>query len=510
MFLARATRAAGVVMAGSALGPLGRAATAAAAGRAVEPGPPRIYARAEWGADESLRRGTPIFNPIRKFVVHHTASATGGDSLADMRDIYRSHLARDGGSWKDIGYNYVIDPAGRIFEGRHARTYGPGETPDGEDPFGRGVRGSHAGEANPGSVGIALMGNFEGSRPTDAAIESLVALIAWKCARHGLDPLGGEGYLRTDGTIAALPTIIAHRDVRVTACPGVVMYGLLDDVRRRVAERVPPAAVGSGGYRLLHGDGSFTLRGSAPDAGDLRRRGVLVGAASLAARPGSDGFWVLDRTGGVHGFGAAGYHGSLPELVAAGQAPGGAVVERMAATASGNGYWVLDRQGGVFAFGDAGYAGSVPQLRSEGVPVGDAPAVAIAGAPGTTGYWILDRLGGVFGFGGAPYFGSVPELRNQGMPIGDVPALDLQPTPSGRGYWVLDLEGGVFAFGDAPFFGSVPASGSVGADARRLVPAASGRGYSIVCRDGSVLAFGDAPFHHHGPNLDTVDLVPTA
>lgn len=468
---------------------------------------PAIITRAQWGADEAVRRGTPAFSPPRKIVVHHTALASTGDYAADVREVYKLHLDRDGGTWADIGYQYLIDPDGRVYEGRWARDYADGETHDGHDVFGRIVRGSHAMGFNTGTMGIALMGDFQGARPTDAALNTLVELTAWLCAHHALDPGGAEAFVDANNVARALPNIIGHRDVRDTLCPGQVTFDMLPELRQRVVDRLTQnAPTLAGGYRILASDGTVAARGT-PDLGDPLRSGTAGGAfVALASSPAGDGVWVADGQGGIFTYGSAGYRGSVPELRDAGRA-GAVSAVHMAATPTGAGYWLLDRDGGVYAFGDAAYQGSIPQRRAEGASIPLIAATAIAPTRTGAGYWVLDRDGGVFSFGDATYYGSLPELRGSGIETGGVPAVDLAPTPSGAGYWVLDRRGGVFAFGDAVFFGSVPQTGFAGAPASRLNPAPDGSGYLILCEDGAVLRFGGAVFAGHGPRLPAVDFV---
>ncbi|HVM40823.1 MAG TPA: N-acetylmuramoyl-L-alanine amidase, partial [Acidimicrobiia bacterium] len=285
---------------------------------------PAIIPRAAWGADESRRRSRTVYHPVRKVVVHHTVTPNGDpDPVTQIRKIYDMHLARDGGRWSDIGYHYLIDQQGRIYEGRWARDYDRDEARTGEDPFGRLVQGSHAGEWNPGTLGIALMGNFVDGDPTPQALESLIDLIVWKCGVHGLSPDGQEPHLDDRGRLGTFPTIIGHSDVRVTECPGPRLKALIPRIRTQVARRL---------------------------------------ARSEDDGP-AGGYWVLDQEGGVFAYGDAHFRGSLPALRAAGTSAG-----RGAAIAAGirrDGYLVLDRDGGVFAFGKAKYHGSIPSLREK-------------------------------------------------------------------------------------------------------------------------------------------------
>src|SRR5262245_5588646 len=127
---------------------------------------PPVISRAGWGADESLRfdeggheRFAPYFDPLQKVIVHHTAGRNNDPNPeATIRAIYYMHAVSRG--YGDIDYTYLIDWQGRIYEGRHARDYAPGEPITGEDLAGNVVRAAHARDYNDATVGIALLGNF--------------------------------------------------------------------------------------------------------------------------------------------------------------------------------------------------------------------------------------------------------------------------------------------------------------------------------------------------------------
>jgi hypothetical protein len=213
------------------------------------PAMPAVVPRAGWGADESLRfdsRGAeiwpPAFWPVQKLVVHHTAGRNGDpDPAATIRSIYYYHAVTQG--WGDIGYNFLVDESGNVYEGRHARTYAPGEAPTGENEAGLGVTAAHAEGFNSGTVGVALLGTLTRTQPTTAARDALERFMAWKSARHGIDPLGSALYTNpVNGTRATFPNIAGHRDVGATECPGDAFYSSLPAVRSAVNARVNAAA----------------------------------------------------------------------------------------------------------------------------------------------------------------------------------------------------------------------------------------------------------------------------
>lgn len=204
---------------------------------------PPIISRQEWGADESLRTGTRSFAPVTKAIVHHTATLTEEpDPGARVRAIYRYHV--QGSGWSDIGYNFLIDQSGLIYEGRWARDYGSDETHGGEDEDGLGVLGAHAYGFNRGSVGVALLGTYTSAdaTATDAALEALTALLSWKLGTRGIDPHGSSGYAKADGSIVRFPNLCGHRDVLTTGCPGDGLGRRLAEVRTAVAATIasPP------------------------------------------------------------------------------------------------------------------------------------------------------------------------------------------------------------------------------------------------------------------------------
>ena len=102
------------------------------AGNGSGPPQPEVISRSTWGADEGKRKGPIEFAPISKLVVHHTVTANDDpDPAQTVRAVYAYHTRHNG--WNDIGYNFLVDQQGRVYEGRFARSYRPGEVPTGED-----------------------------------------------------------------------------------------------------------------------------------------------------------------------------------------------------------------------------------------------------------------------------------------------------------------------------------------------------------------------------------------
>ncbi len=198
--------------------------------RAGDPKQPPIVSRAGWGADESIKQGSAfLFDRLGVVFVHHTASSStysAADVPSLIRGFYRFHVLSRG--WFDLGYNYLVDRYGRIYEGRSG-----GITNN--------VRGAQVAGFNTGSAGVALIGNYSSASPTKAQLAALRDVVAWRLDLAHVDPLstsrlisgGGDRYAA--GTVVPVKAISGHRDVGSTTCPGAVMYAKLPALRAEVA-----------------------------------------------------------------------------------------------------------------------------------------------------------------------------------------------------------------------------------------------------------------------------------
>ncbi len=198
---------------------------------------PTILSRAAWGADESLRTCTPDYSTsMVSAAVHHTAS-TNSYSEADVpgliRGFYAYHTrpeAQGGRGWCDIGYNFLVDKFGRIWEGR-------------ADSATTTVIGVHTGGFNSRTVGVAAIGDYSTTAPSSALLEGLSQIIAWRFTALGIlagtsvtMTSGGGASKYPEGTVVTFPTIYGHRDAQLTACPGQRLYDALPAIRARVAQ----------------------------------------------------------------------------------------------------------------------------------------------------------------------------------------------------------------------------------------------------------------------------------
>jgi hypothetical protein len=202
----------------------------------ADPGAPPIWGRAQWGA--RAPRANPTIAPaLNTAIVHHTAGANvygPGDVPALLRGIQAYHM--DANGWDDIAYNFLVDYWGRIWEGRAG-----GVTAT--------VVGAHTSGFNTGSVGVAVLGNFDQAWVSTASLEAIVQITGWKFAINDIDPrqstwvqAGAGSSVYPPGTWIPTPRIFGHRDVGQTACPGGYLYYWLDAIRNAVNERAPSLA----------------------------------------------------------------------------------------------------------------------------------------------------------------------------------------------------------------------------------------------------------------------------
>ncbi|WP_169701776.1 N-acetylmuramoyl-L-alanine amidase [Janibacter terrae] len=181
---------------------------------------PTVHTRAEWGADESIRKGEPDYGEVRGAVVHHTAGIntySKDDVPQILRGIYDFHV--NGRGWNDIGYNVLVDKWGRLWEGRAG----------GLD---RAVIGAHARGVNSQTFGISAMGDYDVTAAPTAMVTGIERFMAWKLGRHHVDPTA-------KATIGGVwrPTVLGHRNVGQTACPGRYLQSKLSGIRTNAKER---------------------------------------------------------------------------------------------------------------------------------------------------------------------------------------------------------------------------------------------------------------------------------
>lgn len=259
--------------------PRARAAQASA-------GPPGVIARAAWGGDTVAPRDVPEIGEVQLAFVHHTVNANhyGPDESAAMvLGIARYH--RDVSGWDDIGYNFLVDRHGQVFEGRAG----------GMD---QAVVGAQVQGFNHLSTGIACLGTFGAEALPDPAVEALARTIAWKLQAHGA-PVSGTVTVQSRsgsedryaaGTDVTLERVSGHRDGGKTECPGAALTAQLGDVRARAAAIAATLPTAAAAPRLRARLGSRRVK--------ARGKGVLV--TGSGAQPGAVTISIERQDRGLH------------------------------------------------------------------------------------------------------------------------------------------------------------------------------------------------------------------
>lgn len=256
---------------------------------------PPIVPRSSWGADERIRRGPPSYaTGVRFAIVHHTAGRNGysqAEAAAIVKGIQLFHV--QGNGWNDIGYNFLVDRFGTVYEGRFG----------GVD---RNVVGAHAQGFNTGSVGVALLGTYEDVSPSTAAQEASARLIAWRLDVAHVDPTafltfisGGSDRYPT-GVPVLLNGVSGHRDTGFTACPGDVLYGRLGTIAA--------SARGVGGLKIFEpkagvSGSSIRVRGrlSQPQSWMVAFKGANGAEAARGGGSGTAVDWTWESAGAPAG-----------------------------------------------------------------------------------------------------------------------------------------------------------------------------------------------------------------
>ncbi|NJP68733.1 N-acetylmuramoyl-L-alanine amidase [Streptomyces spiramenti] len=190
---------------------------------------PGVVTRSRWGADESWREGGFAYTDAVKTVfVHHTAGGNGyacSEAPSVIRGIYRYHTQSQG--WRDIGYNFLVDKCGTIYEGRAGGVE-------------RAVLGAHTYGFNHNSMGVAVLGTHSSTDAPTKVTNALAQLSGWKLRAEGRNPAGtwkrvSAGGKYAKGTVVTMHNISGHRDGFSTDCPGSRLYNQLPSIRKTAA-----------------------------------------------------------------------------------------------------------------------------------------------------------------------------------------------------------------------------------------------------------------------------------
>lgn len=196
-------------------GSTGSGDTVALSAMAIAP-KPTIYSRAQWGANEALRDKSSLrYGTIKTGFIHHTVNANSYSASqvpALIRGIYAYHTQSRG--WSDIGYNFLVDRFGKIWEGRYGGVA-------------RAVVGAHTLGYNEYSFAMSAIGNFDIAAAPQAVLDAYAALFAWKLSLSNIRADATRLYVKDK----YFQAINGHRDAGSTACPGRYLYAKLPAIR---------------------------------------------------------------------------------------------------------------------------------------------------------------------------------------------------------------------------------------------------------------------------------------
>jgi hypothetical protein len=235
-------------------------------------------------------RSAPSYGVVQAAFVHHTVTVNEygpQDSAAIVLGIAKYH--RDTNGWNDVGYNFLVDKYGQVFEGRAG----------GVD---QAVVGAHAQGYNAQSTSVAQLGTFTAQGITPQALEATARLLGWKLSLHGVPATGtvalrsGGGSLNRfpAGTPVTVNRICGHRDGDATSCPGDALYGQLPALRSRAAALAGPVAAPDGQVTLAVAAPAVAYGQPASFAGLVIRPGggAAAGIPVALQKRGRSGGWV--------------------------------------------------------------------------------------------------------------------------------------------------------------------------------------------------------------------------
>lgn len=165
----------------------------------------QAISRTQWTRIGPARSKVNAMNGISKLTIHHdgmdpsyfSSKTTVAERIEKIRNYHTSN-----NGWGDIGYHYIVDRAGRVWEGRPIQ-----------------YQGAHVRNNNENNVGILVMGNFDKQKPTDAQLKALYAAAA---------ALTKQNKIKTS-------KIRSHQEINKTACPGKNLQNKMNALRKHVA-----------------------------------------------------------------------------------------------------------------------------------------------------------------------------------------------------------------------------------------------------------------------------------
>ncbi|MBE2315149.1 N-acetylmuramoyl-L-alanine amidase [Solirubrobacter sp. CPCC 204708] len=263
---------------------------------------PLVIPRDSWGAAQVPPRGTPAYGTVQAAFVHHTAGQIAyapEESPGIVLGIARYHIESNG--WNDIGYNFLVDRYGNVFEGRAGGIE-------------QAVIGAQAQGFNDDTTGIACLGTFTATPLDEAGFDALAKIIGWKLSIHGVPVTGqvtlisggGATNRHPSGAPVVFERISGHRDSNETSCPGDQLYAQLPALRTRAtsyafsAAGITVKAASQKGTKPVSVSGQLRFAdGSSPAGASLSVEYTTAGSAWTpigTTNAAADGAWATAVT----------------------------------------------------------------------------------------------------------------------------------------------------------------------------------------------------------------------
>ncbi len=262
---------------------------------------PSMVSRASWAGDDCPPRTKATYGEVRAAYVHHTVNINDysrAEAPQIVLGMCRFHRNTNG--WNDIGYNFLVDRFGTLYEGRAGGV-------------GAAVVGAQAEGFNSYSTGIANIGTFSSVSQSQAALEAMARLIRWKLPLHGY-PTNGTAVMRSaggstnkfpSGSSVRVKRVLGHRDTNATECPGSALYSQLDDLRSLVGGLTPQGTATTLSAQLSARRSTIDYGDSATLSGQLTTNSdAPVGGQPVTVQAKVDGRWTTSSTPTTRGDGS--------------------------------------------------------------------------------------------------------------------------------------------------------------------------------------------------------------
>ncbi len=262
---------------------------------------PSMVSRASWAGDDCPPRTKATYGEVRAAYVHHTVNLNDY-SRAEAPQIVLAmcRYHRNTNGWNDIGYNFLVDRFGTLYEGRAGGV-------------GAAVIGAQAEGFNSYSTGIANIGTFSSVPQSQAALEAMARLIRWKLPLHGY-PTSGTAVMKSaggatnrypSGSSVRVPRVLGHRDTNATECPGSALYAQLGDLRSLVGGITPQGTATTVSAQLSARRSVIDYGDSATVSGRLTTNSdAAVGGQQVTIQAKVDGRWKTSSTPTTKGDGS--------------------------------------------------------------------------------------------------------------------------------------------------------------------------------------------------------------